>query len=162
MCVSACCYDIRSRLHYLHVPRRYYFTCSSATSWTSECPSITEPSLRAPCFVSELFTTWRKSSSASSAGSRSSGRPLSPHTCWSTRTRDLTHASSVASASTRSPTWRNTPTSTPVSTNGNYLLATRGVAVQTRLSKQHSVHPPACILGTAKHSTPLACKTTLR
>ena len=53
--------------------------------------------------------------SASSAGSRSSGRPLSPHTCWSTRTRDLIRASSVASASTRSLTWRSTPTSTPVS-----------------------------------------------
>ena len=130
MCVPECCYDIRSRLHYLHVSRRYHFTCSSATIWTSECPSITEPLLRVPCFVAELSTTSRKFSNASSAGSRSSGRPLSPHTCWSTRTRDLTHASSVASASIRSPTWRSTLTSTPVSTNGTYLLATRGVAVQ--------------------------------
>ena len=36
---------------------------------------------RAPHSVAELFTTSRKCSSASSAGSRSSGRPLSPHTC---------------------------------------------------------------------------------
>lgn len=57
--------------------------------------------------VCECFRSAR--SNVKCAGNCSSVPPLSPHTCWSTRTRGRTLVSTVARGSTRNQTWRNTP-----------------------------------------------------
>ena len=64
---------------------------------------------------SERCILWRKFSNANNVGSNLNVLPLCRRTSWSTRTPDRTRVSTAENASTRSQTWRNTPTSTQVS-----------------------------------------------
>ena len=76
--------------------------------------AIRHSATRSVCRSTGRCTRPRRRSSASSAANSSSARPLCPLTYWSTLTRDPTRASNAANDSTRSRTWRNTPTFTQV------------------------------------------------
>lgn len=62
-----------------------------------------------------IICCFRRGRLAARCAAKYSSAPLpSPLICWYTQTPGRTPASTVAKASTRSPTWRNTPSSTQV------------------------------------------------